>query len=69
MLNYPSMAAAEAAGAVVTHTGMCGVCSTRQDLSVYMNYFDMTAVGKVCGLRATYSTQSAVNCFMNLGMT
>ena len=37
MITYASRAEAEAAGGVVTHTGACGVCSTTQDLALYLS--------------------------------
>lgn len=36
MVSFPSRAAAEQAKATVTHQGSCGLCSTAQDLSVYL---------------------------------
>lgn len=36
MVSFPSRRAAERAGATVTHQGSCGLCSTTQDLSVYL---------------------------------
>ena len=53
--TYPSAAAAAAAGAVVTHTGACGLCSNAQDLAVYLSLFDMTAPGKKCAPRQSSS--------------
>jgi hypothetical protein len=38
IVNYNSSEEAIAAGAVITHFGQCGTCSTRQDLGVYMKY-------------------------------
>lgn len=67
--NYNSTEEAKAAGGVVTHFGMCGTCSTRQDLGVYMKYPDMTSVGKTCGIKTLYSINSARQCFEDLGMT
>lgn len=37
MVSYPSRSSAEAAGAVVTHEGSCGLCSTTQDLALYLS--------------------------------
>ena len=69
IVNYASEAAAFADGAVVTHYGPCAACSTRQDLAVYMYYFDMTTVGKQCGEWASTIFSKGVRCFENLGMT
>ena len=56
-------------GAAVTHFGVCGACSTRQDLAVYMNHYDMTSVGKKCGIEAKILTAFGIRCFEELGMT
>ena len=37
LVTYPSWEAAEAAGAVITHYGACGVCSNAHDLGVYID--------------------------------
>ena len=37
-------------GYVVTHWGNCGTCSTLQDLSVYTNNHDLTALVRKCSL-------------------
>lgn len=37
MVTFASRAAAESAGAVVTHLGSCGLCSTTQDLAIYLS--------------------------------
>ncbi len=36
MITYESSDAALADGAVLTHAGSCGVCSTAQDLAIYL---------------------------------
>jgi len=53
----------------VTHTGVCGACSTRQDLAVYMKYFDMTAPGKKCGIRGLLGLNRSIKCFEGIGMS
>jgi hypothetical protein len=69
IVNYASKEAALTDGAVVTHYGACAACSTRQDLAVYMYYFDMTTVGKKCGQQAAVLFSRGVKCFENLGMS
>ena len=69
IIDYASEKAALADGAVVTHYGVCGACSTRQDLGVYMKYFDMTSVGKECGIKTGILTAYGIRCFEDLGMT
>lgn len=39
MVTYPSRAELEKAGAVITHEGSCGLCSTAQDLAVYLSKY------------------------------
>ncbi|MCB9780941.1 MAG: hypothetical protein H6742_20400 [Alphaproteobacteria bacterium] len=48
--TFDSAADADAAGARVTHTGGCGVCSTLEDLAVYMTQLDLTDPVRACGL-------------------
>jgi hypothetical protein len=47
---YDSAAAATAAGARPTHYGHCGVCSTLENLAVYMRVNDLTAPVRACGI-------------------
>jgi len=69
METFPNTTAAEAANFTVTHIGKCGLCSTTQDLAVYMNIFDMTTVGKKCAIKSIVNTNWGINCFKDLGMT
>ncbi len=39
MVTYPSIDDALLDGAVLTHSGSCGVCSTTQDLAIYLSKF------------------------------
>ena len=50
LVTYPSSGAAQAAGAIVTHFGHCGVCSTLANLAVYMTQNDLTAPVRACRL-------------------
>lgn len=61
--SFDSAADAERAGFFVTHTGVCGLCSTMQDLATYMGIFDMTSVGKKCGALAVLNEQLGLQCF------
>ena len=68
-VTYPSEAAATAAGAKVTHFGHCAVCSTLENLAVYMRNDDLTAPVRDCGL-ASPSTDGGngdVECLQKLG--
>lgn len=48
--NFASIESAEAAGAYVTHTDACGLCSTLEDLAVYAENIDVGAPVKLCGI-------------------
>jgi hypothetical protein len=39
LITYSSRAEAETAGDTVTHLGSCGLCSTTQDLAIYLSKF------------------------------
>ena len=67
--TYASQEEAEAAGGVVTHLGHCGVCSTLQDLAVYMQNPTLATEGKFCGAKNTISIEGGAACYRNLGMT
>lgn len=61
---------AEAAGGRVTHTGHCGVCSTLQDLAVYMSVNDLTEPVRACGLDHLGGEMADhVACLQALGFT
>jgi len=73
--TYPSSkaldeAASKAPGRIyLTHTGPCGLCSTLQDLSAYMQYKDMTSPVRKCGFKGFVSQKWAMKCLSNLGLT
>lgn len=48
--NFANAEAAEAAGAYVTHTDACGLCSTLEDLAVYAENLDVGNPVRLCGL-------------------
>ena len=50
--DFDSAEAATAAGAIPTHTGTCGLCSTLTDLAVYMRHSDLTEPVRACGLES-----------------
>ncbi len=64
--DYPSEAAATAAGAKVTHFGHCGVCSTLENLAVYMRVNDLTAPVRACGMTSA-TLADDVACLQRLG--
>lgn len=54
----------------VTHRGTCGLCSSLQDLVVYMKYSDLTTLRQECGVKGVTVRENGVECFQKkLGMT
>jgi len=49
--TYANADAAKAEGAIVTHFGVCGLCSTLADLAVYMRELDLTTPVRECGIK------------------
>lgn len=68
MVTYASEAEALVDGAVLTHAGSCGLCSTAQDLSIYL-IEDFTAAGKKCASIGLFNEAKGLECYMNLGLT
>jgi hypothetical protein len=65
-----SVPAGSAGTALVTHFGPCGLCSSLQDLSVYMRHPDLTEPVRACGLLALTATEAdAQACIEDLGFT
>jgi hypothetical protein len=64
--TFASEAAARAAGASPTHFGHCGVCSSLENLAVYMKENDLTAPVRACGL-SSVGFQMNVACLQALG--
>lgn len=58
LVTYESEAAARKAGATVTHFGRCGVCSTLENLAVYLRHNDLGAPVRECGLKGGSNGQS-----------
>lgn len=68
--TFDDPAAAAAAGAVVTHHGACGTCSTLQDLATYVDVHDLTAPVRECGLQGIRDGEQAnIDCLTDLGFT
>lgn len=67
--NFSTAAEATAAGAFVTHEHPCGYCSTTQDLSIYMQYLDLTDIGRECALLGIVSVELALQCYEKAGFT
>jgi len=68
MVTYASPAQAVAAGAFVTHAGSCGLCSTAQDLAIYLDA-DFTTAGKKCATEGLLSEAAGQQCYEALGLT
>ncbi len=58
------------AGASVTHTGACGLCSTLVDFAVYAGIPELTAPVRECGLEGIRGgDQANIDCLIDLGFT
>ena len=68
MVTYESEAKAADDGAIITHAGSCGLCSTAQDLSVYL-VEDFTNAGKKCSTIGLLNETAGLECFMDIGLT
>lgn len=68
MMTYSSRENALLAGATVTHGGSCGLCSTTQDLSVYLDT-DFTSAGKICATKGLFNETAGLHCYMDLGLS
>uniref|UniRef100_A0A7R9W9P1 Uncharacterized protein n=1 Tax=Pseudictyota dubia TaxID=2749911 RepID=A0A7R9W9P1_9STRA len=56
-------------GAIMTHWGACGVCSTTQDLATYIDNPDLTGKGQECGIRGLFNVDDGIKCFEEAGYT
>ena len=63
MISYENEIAAILAGDFVTHTGSCGLCSSKQDLAAYLAHPDLTWPGKKCAVKGIFSHDAGVKCF------
>lgn len=70
--SYPSREEAEADGAIVTHVGSCGVCSTTKDLAAFMSVKDITPAISKCLIKVTLfgiNLSNLIECVQELGIT
>ena len=66
--TYPSSADAAAVGAVVTHAGPCGLCSSLQNLAIYMGQPDLTDPVRECGIQGLLgSAEDNIACLEAIG--
>ena len=68
--TFESLSALIRAGAQLTHYGQCGLCSTLQDLAVYIENPDLTEPVRACGLQGfTGGPEAQLECIKVLGFT
>jgi hypothetical protein len=68
LANYSSEDDAEEDGATVTHRGVCGQCSSLQNLAVYMGNPDLTDPVRSCGIEGIVAGEEAnIECLMEIG--
>lgn len=72
LATFPSVEAMSAdprtAYMAATHRGSCGLCSTAQDLSVYLKE-DFTSAGKRCAATGLFNETAGLECYETLGLT
>lgn len=69
LVTFDSMEALLKAEATLTHHGACGVCSTLQDLAVYIEKVDLVSDGTKCSVRGILNEMDGIKCFMETGFT
>ncbi|MBM3695759.1 MAG: hypothetical protein FJW79_07495 [Actinobacteria bacterium] len=70
LATFSDLAAAEAAGGVMTHAGTCGACSSLQDLAVYLANPDLSEPVRRCALLSlTQGDQATLDCITALGFS
>jgi hypothetical protein len=68
LLTTGSEAEATEVGASITHKGACGLCSSLQNLSVYLRNPDLTDPVRECGMLGMLEGQEAnIDCLMDIG--
>ncbi len=68
LVTYDSDAEAEKAGAMVTHSGRCGACSSLSNLAVYIANPNLTEPVRRCGLTGLFDRDlSRLVCIASLG--
>lgn len=68
LVTYDSDAEAEKAGAMVTHSGRCGACSSLSNLAVYIAYPNLTEPVRGCGFTGLVDRDlSRLICLASLG--
>lgn len=68
LISYDQASEAEDSGALITHTGACGLCSSLENLAVYMRNPDLTDPVRACGIRGMLEGETAnIECLMDIG--
>ncbi|MBV8404255.1 MAG: hypothetical protein JO203_08675 [Gammaproteobacteria bacterium] len=67
LATFANQEAARTAGFAVTHFGVCGTCSTLQDLSVYIERPDLTTPVRRCGI--DWGSSTRLMCLEELGLS
>ncbi len=68
LLTFDGEVEALEAGAHITHQGACGVCSSLENLAVYMASDDLTGPARQCAFRALTASQDAsIECIQEIG--
>ena len=71
--TFPNKQAAYEANAYITHGGVCGLCSSLQDLMIYATYPDLTQPVRECGIIGLQAGQQAhevqIECLVELGFS
>ncbi|MGC6514839.1 MAG: hypothetical protein ACON4N_10110 [Myxococcota bacterium] len=68
--TFSDAVTAHEAGAIVTHGGACGLCSSLEDLAAYAGTPDLTQPVRSCGLRGLGGDIDGVDtCIQELGFT
>jgi len=67
--SFESGEEAEANGYTVTHDGACGLCSTFQDLAVYMALPSLADAAIDCTVRAREDVNDGILCYEEIGFS
>ena len=68
--SFPNKESAIQAGAILTHYGPCGLCSTLQDLAVYVENPDLGTFTRRCAfLNFNNPVDELISCLMSKGFT
>lgn len=70
LTTYNSLQAVESAGATLTHFGGCGLCSSLQDLVVYLTRTDLAGPVRECAMLGIDGTEAEViTCLQAIGFS